>query len=663
VLERCRTRQAARSYRRWAVSSALGDQTISDISFYNLTLGGSGNKLITPNTAGSTIISNVLTINTGVVLNNQGNQVLLQATSNGIVNNGSAIGSGKYSYEVLDGNASISGNGTFSNLEIAAVTSTNATGSILLSNPTVVTGILTLTEGVFSNGNNLTLVSGSTIKIVDGSLGSNPAQGSVYDITYVIESGVSRTMSAELLSNVRDMNLQIPAGATLNLGGHLNIGRNLTIGSGTLDVTSSNYNITVGGDFTNNGNLVLRNNTVTFKGAGIQTVNGTSAQSFYNLSVNNASGGSVQLNTAVNITNGLTLLNGIITSSETNLLSLGSTASVTGGSSNSFISGPLRQTLAATNGTKTFPVGKSGYYKPAVLILSQNTSTPTMYTAEVFDGAPPARTLPSSLKSLSNIRYYSIHSSDNSNLKSAVVSLTYDLSDQITDYAGLRIAKSYGTEWLNIGGTASSTQGAGTITSNPYYSFSDFVFGTESFEVLPLTWISFNAVKKQNGIELAWKTASEVNTSHFLIERSADGAHWKTVANVKSKGQEMNDYAFTDMAPLPVNYYRIKQVDVDDAFSYSKVVMVQHKVESKQFAVHPNPVKGSRFNCYITDAEILSSREVSIKVFDISGRNIYTTIAAPTMYLPVECSAFNPGIYVVVIQAGNKTQQAKFIRQ
>jgi hypothetical protein len=65
----------------------------------------------------------------------------------------------------------------------------------------------------------------------------------------------------------------------------------------------------------------------------------------------------------------------------------------------------------------------------------------------------------------------------------------------------------------------------------------------------------------------------------------------------------------------------------------------------------------------INDEEILSSKEVIVKVFDISGKVILTTKSAPATYLPVTCSGFKPGIYIVMIQGGNKTEQTKVVVQ
>lgn len=96
--------------------------------------------------------------------------------------------------------------------------------------------------------------------------------------------------------------------------------------------------------------------------------------------------------------------------------------------------------------------------------------------------------------------------------------------------------------------------------------------------VLPISLIAFYGVYKEGIITLHWTTASEINNSHFELERSVDGLEWQTVANISGAGNSTQTlyYAYEDSKfhQDVVNYYRLKQVDYDGAFEYHDIISV-----------------------------------------------------------------------------------------
>ncbi|NML21154.1 T9SS type A sorting domain-containing protein [Pseudoflavitalea sp. G-6-1-2] len=113
---------------------------------------------------------------------------------------------------------------------------------------------------------------------------------------------------------------------------------------------------------------------------------------------------------------------------------------------------------------------------------------------------------------------------------------------------------------------------------------------------LPLTWKSFTANAAANGIRLNWATTQEINTARFEIERSDDGTHYTQIGQQPASGNSNNEkqYSFTDLAPQNGRYlYRIRQVDIDGASSYSKIVSITYKQSSNEAnaSVYPNPAK------------------------------------------------------------------------
>ncbi|MEO7983617.1 MAG: hypothetical protein ABI688_06020 [Bacteroidota bacterium] len=82
-----------------------------------------------------------------------------------------------------------------------------------------------------------------------------------------------------------------------------------------------------------------------------------------------------------------------------------------------------------------------------------------------------------------------------------------------------------------------------------------------------------------NGVQLQWQIAAELNTERFEIERSADGVNFTKIGTVASSGSSntTKDYSFPDNSPATVNYYRIKQIDKDGKVNYSKTLSVKFK--------------------------------------------------------------------------------------
>ena len=113
-----------------------------------------------------------------------------------------------------------------------------------------------------------------------------------------------------------------------------------------------------------------------------------------------------------------------------------------------------------------------------------------------------------------------------------------------------------------------------------------------SYSTLPLKWISYTGQKIFNQIRLNWITANEINTHHFIVERSLDGSNFKIIKQIPAKENSGNEISYESIDDNPkngVNYYRIKQVDKDGKFTYSKVVSVE--VKNPTIAeIFPNPI-------------------------------------------------------------------------
>ncbi len=115
--------------------------------------------------------------------------------------------------------------------------------------------------------------------------------------------------------------------------------------------------------------------SVTFKGAGAQVTTGLPA-SIATLTINNPSGGTT-LSAATTVTGTLTLTSGTLTTTAANLLTIGSAGTLSGGSSSSYVSGPLAQAYSGAV-SRDFPIGVSPNYRKVTLNITVASGTPTI---------------------------------------------------------------------------------------------------------------------------------------------------------------------------------------------------------------------------------------------------------------------------------------------
>lgn len=138
-------------------------------------------------------------------------------------------------------------------------------------------------------------------------------------------------------------------------------------------------------------------------------------------------------------------------------------------------------------------------------------------------------------------------------------------------------------------------------------------FSVEWVESLPVTLVSFKVSVENNTSHLIWKTADEVNFSHFNIEKSTDAKHWSVLSKIFSTPS--NQYAFADNNLTHSKiYYRLKMVDIDDSYTYSEIRSISLKDYSPVFSLYPNPVTNT---LYISDLNVKDIK--NLKLYDQSG--------------------------------------------
>ncbi|MBK8608723.1 MAG: T9SS type A sorting domain-containing protein [Chitinophagaceae bacterium] len=140
---------------------------------------------------------------------------------------------------------------------------------------------------------------------------------------------------------------------------------------------------------------------------------------------------------------------------------------------------------------------------------------------------------------------------------------------------------------------------------------------------VPVKLISFSGRLNGLKVDLNWVTASELDTKHFEVQRSADGLNFSTIATVAAKGTSTNvtNYDQVDLNPYKgVNYYRLKIVDIDGKFEYSQIVIIRIDNNVQLVTkVAPNPFTG-KIDVYLT---LTHNTPVDFRFIDINGRIVF----------------------------------------
>jgi hypothetical protein len=142
--------------------------------------------------------------------------------------------------------------------------------------------------------------------------------------------------------------------------------------------------------------------------------------------------------------------------------------------------------------------------------------------------------------------------------------------------------------------------------------------------VLPVTLLYFTGSLVGDKVLLNWETASELNNDFFAVEKSLDGRTWSTIGIVKGNGTttKPHKYSFVDVSPfIGDNYYRLRQVDFDGSFDYSRIIVINVGTDvarSGFIGVYPNPTGGP----VRASIASIADQNIFIRVMDVTGRQM-----------------------------------------
>jgi Secretion system C-terminal sorting domain len=182
-----------------------------------------------------------------------------------------------------------------------------------------------------------------------------------------------------------------------------------------------------------------------------------------------------------------------------------------------------------------------------------------------------------------------------------------------------------------------------------------------SSSLLPVELSAFEAGLEGKKVVLHWTTANELNNEKFILESSTDGEIFSAIGEVQGAGTttETHDYRFVHHTPVVgANYYRLKQMDFDGTFAYSKVLAVE-AVDKVDMLLFPNPAKDQLYLQYP-----ISNGPSQIQLFDALGRRIKTSITGYTGNYEVKLpESLAGGTYWLRVERGGKVQTLAIVKQ
>jgi predicted outer membrane repeat protein len=179
--------------------------------------------------------------------------------------------------------------------------------------------------------------------------------------------------------------------------------------------------------------------------------------------------------------------------------------------------------------------------------------------------------------------------------------------------------------------------------------FSGFFAYAVNHAALPVTLVSFRATPQEQNVLLAWQTTAETNASHFDVQRSMDAKTFETITTIKAGGESivLKNYGYMDRfsGNLPsLLYYRLKAVDIDDTYTYSRMVLVKGDWEASFLSVllYPNPSHGA-----VTLDLAGFKDDVIIKVYNLAGQQMTLSVRYQNGKYQINTLGLPPGIYLV----------------
>ncbi len=472
----------------------------------------------------------------------------------------------------------------------------------------------------------------------------------------------------------------ILASFTKNFAQLYNEGAQMNVQNGTFLKVDGDFLNDINSNFVNNGTIIIKGNITNNQtmlnpntglweliGSASQSISGIYPLNVFDIKFLNPAG--IVLNNGLKISNQANFTNGLLTSSDANLIFFGPNATLpTAPTDASHVVGPVaKQGLTSF----TFPVGDANKYEPIKADFTQNTDG---FIAKYVVGNAGSGNFSTAgaentaLTAFNTNEYWDLQPLGEGNTTAQITLYWDNYNDFFTnDIAQRKVAHKVGTDWLNEGATTvMGNTTIGSVRSALISNWSPFTLGFVQPTALPLNLLSFSGKKVENGNMLNWKTSHEVNASHFEIERSADSKSFIKIGTTKANGgpAEKVGYEFLDQTNLANEkgaYYRLRMVDLDGKYNYSKIIYLENLAEKTIISeAYPNPAFD---NFTKIDINTNQAGEWQVNQLDIAGKLIFSNnYQLNNGHNTLEISNLTKGMNIIQIRNNEEVFVRKVIR-
>lgn len=198
---------------------------------------------------------------------------------------------------------------------------------------------------------------------------------------------------------------------------------------------------------------------------------------------------------------------------------------------------------------------------------------------------------------------------------------------------------------------------SGTIaTANAGSGLTELVIAPAMGPV-PVKLLAFELIQSGNNVNLNWKTAIETGFSNFVIEKSINGSDYYSIGSVDGRGDN-STYQFPDVIREGVTYYRLKVIDLDARFVYSKIVTASTK-DDFGLKAYPNPVRN-----LITIDHSFAKAGATFRLIGINGSTVaIKSLQKGLTSTSIDMSGYAAGDYILIYTNGEQVQKIQINKQ
>jgi hypothetical protein len=200
-------------------------------------------------------------------------------------------------------------------------------------------------------------------------------------------------------------------------------------------------------------------------------------------------------------------------------------------------------------------------------------------------------------------------------------------------------------------------------TEEPYTLYEWFLLH-QRLQLFPVDLKEFTARRVEETALLEWTTATESNSSHFTIERSANGINFNELGRVNAAGFSTSEkkYNYTDanLPSGPYVYYRLTQTDKDGKKQIFGIRKVYIGTNGFEVRVYPTITSGA----LTLEVQGVSSDPLTLKIVDLSGKLLRKQVIAPRQSrVDLDVSGLGKGMYIIHTSNNVYQHTTKFIKQ